>query len=256
MYRVFIADDEKEIRRGLANFFPWNMLGYEVAGQAENGKEALDFIVNNPSLVDVLLTDIKMPLMNGIELVRELLQRGINIKVVFLSAYSDFEYARKGLKLGVVDYALKPTEYNNLIQTFERIARMLDGERGEAPERPGEAAGYHGKLVHAVKQYVKINYADTNLNLAARHVNLSPSYLSTIFREVTGSTFSDYLLSLKMENAAKMIMDIDQKTYEVSEKVGYASSKNFTRAFKKYFGMSPREYRNHRGPPDADNDRK
>jgi YesN/AraC family two-component response regulator len=255
MYRVFIADDEKEIRRGLANFFPWNMLGYEVAGQAENGKEALDFIVNNPSLVDVLLTDIKMPLMNGIELVRELLQRGINIKVVFLSAYSDFEYARKGLKLGVVDYALKPTEYNNLIQTFERIARMLDGERGEAPERPGEAAGYHGKLVHAVKQYVKVNYGDTNLNLAARHVNLSPSYLSTIFREVTGSTFSDYLLSLRMENAAKMIMDIDQKTYEVSEKVGYASSKNFTRAFKKYFGMSPREYRNHRGPPDADNDR-
>ena len=251
MYRVFVVDDEKEIRKGLINFFPWNMLGYEVIGQAENGKQAFDYITKNFKMVDVLLTDIKMPIMDGIELVRQLMQKGINLKVVFLSAYSDFEYARDGLKMGVVDYALKPTEYNNLIQTFQRISKMLDLERGSSKTSDvGEHQSflsYHGKLIHAAKQYLNINYANTNLEMAAQYVNLSPSYLSTLFKEETGATFSDYLLTQKMENAARMILDIEYKAYEISEKVGYCSPKNFTRAFKRYFGVSPREYRNKQG---------
>jgi YesN/AraC family two-component response regulator len=256
MYRVFVVDDEKEIRKGLVNFFPWKMLGYEVIGQAENGKQALDFITKNVKMVDVLLTDIKMPIMDGIELIRELLQKGIHLKVVLLSAYSDFEYARDGLKMGVVDYALKPTEYNNLIQTFQRIGKMLDAERGTTPDSENSQShqplSYHGKQVQAVKQYLNINYANTTLELAAQYINLSPSYLSTIFKEETGITFSDYLLAKKMENAAQMILDIEYKAYEISEKVGYSSSKNFTRAFKKYFGISPREYRNKQGRADKD----
>jgi YesN/AraC family two-component response regulator len=249
MYRIFVVDDEQEIRRGLVNFFPWDMLGYEIAGQAENGRQAFDFIVQNPGSVDVLFTDIKMPVMSGIELVRQLRQRGIHLKVVLLSAYSEFEYARDGLKMGVVDYVLKPTEYKNLIQTFQRIARMLDEERG-CSEKTGEAGkhlSHHGKIVFEVKQYIKLNYANTNLDFAAEHVSLSPSYLSTIFKQETGMNFSDYLQSQKMESAAKLMFNSSRKTYEISEMVGYYSSKNFTRAFKKYFGVSPREYRNNQG---------
>jgi YesN/AraC family two-component response regulator len=246
MYRIFVVDDEREIRRGLVNFFPWDILGYEIAGQAENGKQAFDFIVQNPGMVDVLFTDIKMPVMSGIELVRQLRQQGIHLKVVLLSAYSEFEYARDGLKMGVVDYVLKPTEYKNLIQTFQRIACMLDEERGyqEKTGEPEKHLSLHGKIVLEVKQYIKLNYDNTNLDLAAQHINLSPSYLSTIFKQETGMNFSDYLQSQKMENAARLILGGSRKTYEISGMVGYFSSKNFTRAFKKYFGMSPREYRN------------
>jgi YesN/AraC family two-component response regulator len=246
MYRIFVVDDEREIRKGLVNFFPWDTLGYEVAGQAENGRQALDFIVQNPGTVDVLFTDIKMPVMSGIELVRQLRQRGIPLKVVLLSAYSEFEYARDGLKMGVVDYVLKPTEYKNLMQTFQRIARMLDEERGcpEKSRENGRHLSLHGRIVLEVKQYIKLNYADTNLDIAAHHINLSPPYLSTIFKQETGMNFSDYLQSQKMENAAKLMLNNSQKIYEISEMVGYYSSKNFTRAFKKYFGVSPREYRN------------
>jgi YesN/AraC family two-component response regulator len=222
------------------------MLGYEIAGQAENGKQALDFIVQNPDAVDVLFTDIKMPIMSGIELVRQLRQRGIYLKVVLLSAYSEFEYARDGLKMGVIDYVLKPTEYKNLIQTFQRIAGMLDEEQGRSgkAEETGKKLSHHGKLVLAAKRYIKLNYANTNLDITAQHVNLSPSYLSTIFKQETKINFSDYLLTERMENAAKLILNSSYKTYEISELVGYHSSKNFTRAFKKYFGLNPREYRN------------
>lgn len=246
MYRVFIVDDESEIRRGLVNFFPWNMLGFEVAGQAENGKQALDELIKCAGTVDVLLTDIKMPIMDGIELIRRLQAAGIHLQVVLLSAYSDFEYARDGLKLGVVDYALKPTEYNNLIQTFQRIAHMLDVKKTQPiQDEPDHTPhSYKQKLIQTVKQYLRLNYATANLEDAARFVNLSASYLSVLFKEDTGIAFTDYLLAQKMEYAAKLMQDITYKTYEISELAGYSNAKNFTRAFKKHFGMSPREYRN------------
>ncbi len=249
MYRVFIVDDESEIRKGLVNFFPWNMLGFEVAGQAENGKQALDALVKAAGTVDVLLTDIKMPFMDGIELIRRLQAIGIHMKVVLLSAYSDFQHARDGLKLGVVDYALKPTEYNSLIETFQRIAGMLDKEREEAPPQEADPAPstYKNKLVRTVQQYLRLNHATATLESAADYINLSASYLSTIFKEETGMAFSDYLIAQKMEYAAKLMQDITYRTYEISEMLGYSNPKNFTRAFKKHFGQSPREYRNQLG---------
>lgn len=253
MYRVFVVDDENEIRRGIVNFFPWEMLGFRVAGQAENGKQALDYLLKNAGSVDVLLTDIKMPVMDGIELVRCLREAGLNLKVVLLSAYSDFEYARDGLKLGVVDYALKPTEYKNLIKTFERIRGLLDMERNMADSKPvaSEPLHYRGRIIQTVKQFLNLHYDTTNLEETARFVNLSPSYLSTLFKEEAGISYSDYLLGLKMENAARMVLDIGSKTYEISEKIGYRSAKNFARAFKKYYGVSPREYRDSPGRADS-----
>lgn len=248
MYRVFIVDDEREIRKGLINFFPWEMLGFQVSGQAENGKQALDYILKSSSMIDVLLTDIKMPVMDGIELVKKLNENKIDLKVILLSAYSDFEYARDGLKLGVYDYALKPTEYNNLIQIFQRLRQLLDQKREiKANEKTENIYNFKGRIIHTAKQYLSLNYATTNLEDTARYVNFSPSYLSTVFKEVTGINFSDYLIKLKMDNAAKLLMDVSYKTYEISELVGYSNAKNFTRVFKKYFGISPREYRNSMG---------
>jgi two-component system response regulator YesN len=249
MYRVFVVDDEYEIRKGLINFFPWEMLGFQVAGQAENGKQALDLILKSAGTIDVLLTDIKMPVMGGIELVKHLNENGIKLKVILLSAYNDFEYARDGLKLGVYDYALKPTEYKNLIQTFSRLKQQLDQQK-ELLSDKSEAdypQNYKSKLISTAKQYLKINYATTNLEDTARYVNLSPCYLSTIFKEETGIGFSDYLIKVKMENAARLLLDINYKIYEISELVGYSNAKNFTRVVKKFYGVSPREYRNSMG---------
>ncbi|WP_304944114.1 helix-turn-helix domain-containing protein, partial [Vallitalea guaymasensis] len=95
-----------------------------------------------------------------------------------------------------------------------------------------------------IKNITKNNYQNVTLQYVADKVNISPSYLSKYFKSKTGENFSDYVLKIKMEKARELLMDIKYKTYEVSELVGYTNPKNFTRAFKKYFGQSPRNYRN------------
>lgn len=249
MYSVFIVDDEYEIRKGISTFFPWDMLGFKVAGQAENGRKALDFIMKDTVRIDVLLTDVRMPVMDGIELTRRVKELRKDIIVIFLSAYSDFEYARDALKLGVYDYILKPTEYDKLISVFTKVKSHLENMQSPRSAEPtadlpvADTLNYKGKIIETVKKYINTHYTDVTLESAAKFVNFSPSYLSVVFKEETGLHFSDYLNSIRMKNAATLLDDIKYKTYEISELVGYSNPKNFTRSFKKYYGVSPREYR-------------
>ena len=95
MYRLLIVDDEVGIRNGLANFFPWAELGFQVVGQARNGEQALKIIEEDEKPIDVLMTDIKMPVMDGLELIERLKKCDFSGKIILLSAYNEFEYARR-----------------------------------------------------------------------------------------------------------------------------------------------------------------
>ncbi|GAA0180267.1 response regulator [Clostridium sediminicola] len=247
MYKILIVDDEYEIRKGIRNYFPWKETGFEVIGDVENGKEALKIIQKNH--VDVVLSDIKMPVMSGIQLAQVLHEQHSEVKVIFLSAYKDFEYAKKALVFGVRDYIVKPTKYADLLNIFLKIRDELDREevnveKDKPAEECEEDKYYHDKMIITIKNITKNNYQSVTLQYVAEKVNMSPSYLSKYFKERTGENFSDYLLKIKMEKARELLLDIRYKTYEVSELVGYTSPKNFTRAFKKYFGKSPRKFRN------------
>ena len=128
MYNLLIVDDEIEIREGLSAI-PWQTMGVKLLGSAKHGLEALQFISEHP--IDIVLTDIRMPFMDGIELMTILLRQQPFIRVIILSGYSDFEYAQKALQNGAVDYLLKPTKFDNLFQTFERLVQKLDAEKQE-----------------------------------------------------------------------------------------------------------------------------
>ena len=107
LYKVVLVDDEAWILAGLQNAIQWEDAGFLVAGTYCNGKEALNAILKDPP--DALLTDIKMPILDGISLVNQLRAAGLSqIEVVFLSGYDDFELAQSSLRLGAVDYVLKP----------------------------------------------------------------------------------------------------------------------------------------------------
>lgn len=123
MINVVIVDDEDDILEGLATIIDWEGYGFKIAGLARNGMEALGICgMSNPGL---LLTDIKMPEMDGLELIKNLRDKHPDIKVVILSGYNDFEYAKKAIKYGVDSYLLKPVDteelYNELMQAKERI---------------------------------------------------------------------------------------------------------------------------------------
>jgi YesN/AraC family two-component response regulator len=136
MYRLLIADDEEEIRNGLADCFPWGEVGFRVTARAENGKRALEIIEHEE--VDAVLTDIRMPLMSGIDLARHIFERHLDLPVVFLSAYKDFAYAQKAIQYGVRRYVLKPTDYSELASVLSALKRELDS--GISPATPDALA--------------------------------------------------------------------------------------------------------------------
>nr|WP_239566137.1 response regulator [Paenibacillus sacheonensis] len=123
---MLIVDDEKEIREGLASW-AWNNVDIEVAGMCSHGLEALQFVEEHP--VDLVVTDIRMPFMDGIELMNALNVRYPFIRVVILSGYSDFEYAQKALQFGAIDYLLKPLQFQMLHDTFTRAVGRLREEK-------------------------------------------------------------------------------------------------------------------------------
>lgn len=126
-YKLLIVEDEYIIRKGLRKTIPWQKLGYEVVGEAEDGQKALEKIEQVQP--DVVLTDIRMPNLNGIDLLREIKAKYTDIKVVLLSGHEDFKYARSGISLGAEDYILKLMLDNDLQPALKKVKEKLDTER-------------------------------------------------------------------------------------------------------------------------------
>lgn len=243
MYHLIIIDDEYEIRAGLFRFFPWHDLGFEVVGMFESAIQALEYLTDNH--VDVVLTDIKMPRMSGLQLARSLCESGKDIRVVFVSGYKEFDFLKEALEYRAFDYLLKPVTRPDVESTFGRLKSALDEQRAEA--RATDAGTNPAELpanIEILKQYIEAHYSTTTLEDAAAFMHLNPFYLSRYFKEKTGGNFSDFLQRLRMNKAIELMQNRELKTYHISEMVGYTNPNNFSRAFKKLFGKSPTEYRN------------
>jgi YesN/AraC family two-component response regulator len=250
LYKLLIVDDEVEVRRGISDYFPWHEIGFEIVSQAENGKDALDFILNNP--VDAVLCDVQMPIMTGISLAEELYKLNLQVKVVFLSAYRYFEYAQKALEYGVKNYVVKPVKYAQLVNVFSLIREELDREyfQSHKSEYPSVSSRedpitYHEKLINIARKYIKENYRNVTLEQASQQVHMNPHYFSKLFKSKTGQNFYDFVIEVRMRKAAELLDDINYKTYDVSEQVGYTNPKNFSRVFRSYYNLTPTQYRNH-----------
>lgn len=192
MYKLIIIDDEEKIASGMAQLFPWQNIGFEVVQVFTSARKALQYIAENP--VDVVLTDIEMPDMNGLELSHRLMEYP-NIQKIFFSSYSNYEYFRAALQNGVADYLMKPVAYSALLECFEKVKARLDARSAVQETAP---KAYYDQIVYDVQQYLKDNYRTATLEEAAAKVSLSPAYLSRVFKEKSGTSFSELLLKTRM----------------------------------------------------------
>lgn len=240
MYKLLVVDDERSTLNGLCNYIPWEQLGFLVEGRAENGKQALEFLQDHE--VDVILSDIRMPVMDGIELVRRLRDTGRDTEVVFLSAHRDFEYAKEGLRYGVYDYILKPTKFAEISEVFGRMKEKLAGCEKQIAEQEED----YQSIISIVKKYAADHVRNASLEEAASLVKMNPQYLSRLFKKKNGSNFSDYVMEQKMKQAQRLLGNPRYRIGEISEMLGYTNAKNFARAFHSFTGMSPKEYRDSR----------
>ena len=127
MIKVIVVDDERFVRMGIVGETDWASLGCEVVGEAENGLDALELVhEKNPEL---MICDIRMPKMNGLEMLKKLREEKNPVQVIFLTAYSEFSYAREALKLYAFDYLLKPCDEEELAAVMEEAMRLLEQER-------------------------------------------------------------------------------------------------------------------------------
>ncbi|MDG0793017.1 response regulator [Cohnella ginsengisoli] len=130
MYNVFIVDDEPFIIEGLIDSIDWPDFGLEVVGSAENGEEALRRIGQTP--VDLLITDISMPRMNGLDLIRAARQSRPDLKAIILSGFNEFDYLKEGMRLGIENYLLKPINVKELHDTLSNAVEKLNSTGANA----------------------------------------------------------------------------------------------------------------------------
>ena len=248
MLKVLVVEDEEMIRKGIVLAVDWAALDCVVVGEAANGVQALEAVERyDPSLI---ITDLKMPVMDGLEMLRQLRERGNNAFVIILTAYDSFAYAQTALRLGAVDFLLKPFHDGELEQAVTRLKQRMDragqgGEKGPAPlPLPELKKGDKSKYVLEAMAYIGEHYHEPNIGVAAiaQHLGISEGHLSHTFKKETDYTLLNYLTRYRIHRAMELLRDCRLKVYEVAEQVGYRDIAYFSATFKKLVGMSPSEY--------------
>ena len=247
MYRVILVDDERLIVRGLSSVVPWAELGCEIAGVAYDGKTGLELIRSLKP--DIVLTDIRMPNMDGLTMLAALRSEFPEIQTSVLTAYRDFDYARQAITLGVCRYLLKPSDLEELKEAIRLMVSRLDARparREEPEEEASREAGNH--LVRAALAYMREHCTEQHLSLGdvADHVYVSQWHLSKLLNRETGQSFFDLLGSLRISRARELLADPSMRIHEVAEATGFSDVGHFSRSFKRFAGCTPGEYRNQR----------
>ncbi|MCL2488976.1 MAG: response regulator [Oscillospiraceae bacterium] len=239
MIKIIIADDEKLIRESLDTLMDWKSVGAEVVGVAADGAAALDLI--RELSPQILLSDISMPNMDGIELIRTIREENLGCHVIFLSAYSEFAYAQSAVKYGAFDYILKPIDEDELMTAVVGCIQAIKQENVDV--NSDEVFG-GSMLVAQTVAYVKENYPTALLTEIARKLYISTTYLSCLFTREMHITFSKYLQKYRIKMAKKLLLNPEYRIYTVANMVGYTDIAHFSKTFKQLEGLTPIQFRN------------
>ncbi len=235
MQKVFIADDEMWIVMGLKKLIEKSGKPFSIVGEANNGVTALEEVEEKAP--DVLFTDIRMPGLNGLELLEKLKAKGQELKVIFITGYADFEYAQAALRLGAFDYLVKPIDQDKLEEVLDRL---MEGE-GESHDMEADV---NPTTIQRIIQEIKQNYAeDITLTDLARKYGISTSHLSGLIKEELQMSFSEYIAAKRVQKAKELLADERLSIEEIAAQVGYCDYFYFTKVFKKNAGISPSKYR-------------
>lgn len=248
MYRVVLVDDERVILNGLTRAVPWADMGCEVVGTAGNGEEGLRLI--RALRPDLLLTDIRMPNMDGLSMVAALRSEFPRLQIAVLTAFRDFEYAQTALNLGVCRYLLKPSKLDELYEAIRTMTARLDAlppletdvEPEDDPAAAGSVAGSF--IVRQALDYMQAHCAEhLSLGDVADHVYVSQWHLSKLINRQMKQSFFDILGRMRVERAKALLADSSLRIGDVAEQVGYVDVAHFSKSFKRLEGMTPGEYR-------------
>ena len=248
-FSVLVVEDEKLIARNISSSIQRVNSSFEVVAVASNGEEALS--ITEDLLPNVVFTDIRMPVLDGLELARRLHQKYDFILCVILSGHNDFSYAQEAIQYQVTDYLLKPVNDEELKSVLQKIEKYLLASQEELETNKNTSFQKPEKIAELVVEYIHRHYMDLlELGEIAGKFNFSVSYLTKIFTKLTGKTPSKYIRDYRISMSKQLLRNPNLSISAVGKKVGYPDQFHFSKIFKQATGLSPSDYRN-RGEKDS-----
>jgi len=235
MVKIVFIDDEYLIIEGLKMIIEWEKYNIEIVGTAQNAIDGLEIIIDKKP--DIVITDIKMRGMDGLELIHNAIKSGYEGYTIILSGYQEFEYARRAIENKVYRYLLKPIDVEELKNTINEIVLLIQEKDTFREEKKN--------VFSDILRYIDRHFnEDIQLGSIAEAYHFEPAYFSKKFKEKVGVNYSEYITKLRIEAAMGYLAETDMSISEISEHVGYRDVKYFRGIFKKATGMTPREYKN------------
>lgn len=240
MLKILIADDEPIHLKSLAKLIQGIYPGCEIL-TADNGVEALE--IAKMHNLDIVISDIRMPGMDGLQFIEGMGDRVKRTRVIILSAYGYFEYAQKALKLGAFDYILKPVDEDIIREVMDKAIASLPAKEQEE-KGDDKSDDEDASIIELCKKYIAEHYMERlTLESVSEKFYFNRTYFCKYFKKYTGKNFSEYLTEVRLNKSKELLESTNMKIYSISSMIGYDDPKYFHRQFKKAFGITPDEYR-------------
>lgn len=240
MYKLLIVDDEAFERKVIRFMLKKSFTNIEIVGDATNGEEAV--LLSKKYKPHIIIMDIKMPEKNGLEAQKSIIQFNPNIKTIILTAFDSFNFAQNAIKLGVVDYILKPIKPDELNESINKVISLLQKEKIDS--QIPEDLSSDKDPIHIAMKYINKNFnKNISLESVSEHIHLNPQYFSRYFKNNTGVNFIEYVSKLRIKEGKKLLVSTEKSISRISMDIGYIDPAYFTKVFIKYEGISPHKYR-------------
>jgi YesN/AraC family two-component response regulator len=243
LHTIFLADDETWVLIHLRKLIEKSGMPFRVVGEANNGVTALEEVERKKP--DVLITDIRMPGYNGMDLMEKMNERHLDIAVVFLSGYAEFSYAQAACRLHAFDYLLKPVDLEAVSGLLSRLMMFLSTSlKSGADARENDIEEIGASIMKQIVDEVRQSYtSDISLTELSKKYEISIGYLSQRLKNELGLSFVDYVSSMRVQRAKELLRNKNISVEEIARQVGYRDCSYFIKVFKKIVGMSPHKYR-------------
>ncbi|WP_180270795.1 response regulator transcription factor [Sporanaerobium hydrogeniformans] len=241
MYRALIIDDEKPVRIAISKLGAWRQLHIEPPEMTSNGKEGLCTMRElKPHLVFV---DMNMPIMDGCSFLNVASKEFPTSQFIVISGYDDFLYTQHAIRYGVCDYLLKPIVAEELNAAIRHAILKINPHETFNTQVEHEAIT-SDEIITNIKNYIDSNYC-TNIKITdfEEKYFFSVEYLTKLFRQKYGCTMYEYVVQLRMERAIELLAHAEIKIVDISERLGYTDNHYFSKVFRRYYGVSPSQYR-------------
>lgn len=246
--KILIVEDDPRTRRTIEKFCREVKAAKQAEFcHAENGQEAWEILMDSIEKklpFDLMFLDMEMPGMGGKELLERLLKQKIRLNIIVVSGYDGFQYTRKAIQYGTVDYLLKPVNRKQVHEILETLDQRDEEEKARPFLRPDFVPDYHGpgEAMESIRAYMEKNYEEpiTLADLAERF-HYSREYISREFKKQYGVGIIRFLNALRLERA-RILLERGASVKRACEESGFSDDSYFARLFREKYGLSPKKY--------------